>query len=518
MTQLQPNTSPQLEGAAFTWMLEHIMAHPGTYELPLRTMYMLNSATTQQPSNSSAIVGNAFPTVNGQIQKSMTTATAAAQLRANLMSHVAQQPSQPQSLPPSFISSVVRRCFFTDLTQVDFPQALTALDYLRDLETRRRNEIVATLMHLGIEKSDVNNREKLAKDYPHAYSWIEGMEEKERKVEMLYTHVYLGLRRWTLVNEMSLTPFNKQNCIAMLNTVHPPPAPQTDGVPFLPPTKQLTRQILLEQHRQFFRYIQAVENKGTQVLKNVMAQGARPGEENGWSKVRDDLDSYLRMANSIIDECLEMTGRSSSPRSATFPVGTTDEEPKRKVDSGISFGSGYTSHRSSGHSHATRPSTSSSLSNHSRHTSRDKPVDKSLPAAPEEDETSTLRPAGSALERIARELRKIGSRSNMRDESKPRQSFNTDETAPVEADSPPSTPARGLRWKRSLRTMRSSSRMRSGSTSRPGSRNGSIGHDDVPTFDREAMRRQREAWEASNPIHRTERGASSSHTYYLHHS
>ncbi|KAK5952958.1 hypothetical protein OHC33_006079 [Knufia fluminis] len=501
MAARDTQTASSAEGAGFTWLLEHILTYPGTYEIPLRTMYTLNSAShSQQKSSPTNVVGNAFPISKNQDPNSMTTATAAAQLRSNLMNQIAQQSTQPQSLPPSFIISFVRRCFSTDLAQVDFPQALTALDYLKDLELRRRNEILAALSYLGVEREDVQDREKIARDYPNAYQWICSMEEKERKLDFLYTHVYLGLRRWALVNEMSLKPFNKQNCLAMLNTLYPP---MLNSSQFVPPTRQLTQQIVAEQRKHFFRYITAVEKSGAVVLKNVMSQHARPGEETGWPKVRDDLDNYLRMANSIIDECLETTGRSISPKSATFDHDEINEEHKRKVDSGISFGStsGYTSNRSSAQSHMTRPSTSttSSVSTHSRHTSRDKQLDKSLPAAPEDEDTITMKPAGSALERIARELRKIGSRGNMREESKPRQTINTSfEDVPMaEAESPPATPGRGLRFKRSLKNIRSASKGRSTSTSRPPSRNGSYGHmDDMPNFDQEAMRRQRKAWEA----------------------
>ena len=324
------------------------------------------------------------------------------------------------------------------------------------------------------------------------------MEEKERRVECLYTHVYLGLRRWALVNEMSLRPFNKQNCLAMLNTLYPP---LLNSAQFVAPTKQLTQQILSEQRKAFFRYIQGVERSGIQVLKTVMTQHARNGEETGWPKVREDLENYLRMATAVIDECLETTGRSSSPRSADFSIYESDEAAhKRKVDSGISFGStsGFISNRSSGQSHVTRPSTSSSVSSHSRHTSRD----KQLPPAPEDEDTITLKPAGSALERIARELRKIGSRSSIRDEPKLRVPIHAAavhthyDTAMTEADSPPPTPGRSLRSKLSLKNMRSSSRIRTGSQSRPVSRNGSNGQvDDIPNFNVEQMRREREAWE-----------------------
>lgn len=489
-----PSPSQSTDGAAFTWLLEHILTYPGSYEIPLRTMYTLNSAAQSPPSSPTSISGNAFPlssSSSAQEISNLSTATAAAQLRANLMSHIAQQSSQPTSLPPSFICSFVRKCFSTELAQVDFPQALTALDYLKDLEIRRRSEILAALTHLGVERADVQNKEAIRKNYPNAYQWISSMEEKERRVEFLYTHVYLGLRRWTLVNEMSLRPFDRQNCLAMLNTLYPPLLTSSQ---FVAPTQQLTQQILAEQRKAFFRYIQGVEKNGTQVLKTVIAQHARSGEETGWPKVREDLENYLRMATSIIDECLETTGRSTSPKSANFPLHECEEEHKRKVDSGISFGTGYSSNRSSGQSHMTRPSTSSSVSNHSRQTSRD----KQLPASPEDEETLTLKPAGSALERIAREIRKIGSRSNMRDDSRPRAIGHTHQDSPMgDSDSPPSTPARGLRSKLSLKNIRSTSRARSTSHSRPVSRNNSFGHiEEIPNFDANQMRREREAWEA----------------------
>ncbi|KAK4932271.1 hypothetical protein LTR66_015984, partial [Elasticomyces elasticus] len=406
------------DGAAATWILEHLFTYPGTYELPLRTMYTLNSASSHPPSptTSTSVAGNAFPSPSQQEQQhSMSTAIAAAQLRANLMSHIAQQPSQPQSLPPSFITTFVRKCFAVDLAQVDFPQALTALDYLKDLETRRRNEVLAALTHLGISKTDVADREVIAKATPRVYEWMQRLEEKEVKVEILYTHVYLGLRRWTLVNEMMLQPFNKQNCLAMLNTLYPPMLHNSQSVM---PTTKLTQGLLSEQRKAFFRYIQAVEKSGSGVLQTVMSQHARPREETGWPKVREDLDNYIRMANAMIEECLETTGRLTSPQSASFSFQEHDEQ-KRKVDSGISFGSGYPTHsnRSSGQSHVTRPSTSSSISNHTRNSSKDQSLDHTTRSFPAEEQTVTVRPAASALERIARELRRFGSKSNLREQS-----------------------------------------------------------------------------------------------------
>lgn len=195
--------TPSAEGAAFPWILEHLLAYPGTYEIPLRTMYTLNSNSQSQPSSPAQatfpqIAGNAFPRPQSVVdeQKNASTATAAAQLRANLMTHLAQLPSQPSSLPPSFVTGFVRRCFPPELDQVDFPQALTALDYLKDLEVRRRREVVAALDRLGVERDDIGQKETLGKKYPGVLQWVLSTEEKERKVEALYTQVYVGLRRW----------------------------------------------------------------------------------------------------------------------------------------------------------------------------------------------------------------------------------------------------------------------------------------------------------------------------------
>ena len=195
---------PSSEGAAFPWILEHLLAYPGTYEIPLRTMYTLNSNTqTQQQapafSASQTVAGNAFPRTQDPVfdeQQNFSTATAAAQLRANLMSHISNLPSQPSSLPPSFVTSFVRRCFAPDLADVDFPQALTALDYLKDLEIRRRREVVAALDRLGVDKNDLGQKELLGQKYPGVLRWVIDIEDKERKVEATYTQVYLGLRRW----------------------------------------------------------------------------------------------------------------------------------------------------------------------------------------------------------------------------------------------------------------------------------------------------------------------------------
>ena len=116
---------------------------------------------------------------------------------SQLMNHLGSLPSQPSSLPPAFIVSFVSRCFHPTLSLVDFPQALTALDYLRDLEKRRCKEYIAAFERLGINLESFDcDVEAVAERYPGIALWAKNMQGKNRKAEIHYAHIYLGIRRW----------------------------------------------------------------------------------------------------------------------------------------------------------------------------------------------------------------------------------------------------------------------------------------------------------------------------------
>ena len=191
---------------------------------------------------------------------------------------------------------------------------------------------------------------------------------------------------------MRLEPFNKANCIAMLNTLYPPSITSL-------PTQQLTAAILEAQRTAFFKYITAVEKNGKEILRNLELQSRRDQDENGWPVVREIVDKYLRTANSFIEECFSVTV------DAFRKDIVESRKAGRRADSGISFVSGD------------RPSTSSSVPSH-----EEKNVNKPLPAAPHL-ESDTKRGA-TTLERIAREIRRIKSRSGENRESDSKQDHN----------------------------------------------------------------------------------------------
>lgn len=283
----------------------------------------------------------------------------------------------------------------------------------------------------------------------------------------------------------------------MLNTVYPPA--MIPNVQFVQPTHQLTPAILAAQRNGFFRYITAVEKNGTGILKSLITQGQRPGEDSGWPLVRETMDKYLRMANGIIDECFEVTGHDNvqSTLSASFSGSENEDEKRRKVDSGISFTG--SSNRGSVQSHRTRPSTSSSSVNtHSRNQSNEKP----LPLHPQD---AIHKPAGSTLERIAREIRKIRSRGDVRDAARPKpRGAPAADVSMVDAEGPPPPPPskdKKLRLRPSLMKMRSNSALRekdanSASITPTSSDGGRFDDAHAPAFDVEEMKRRRMVWEA----------------------
>jgi len=444
-------SSPVSSGSSYQHILDHVLTYPGTYELSLRTMYTLNCTPRAQPAarapssaSTSPRTPQSPPWEDKQASQSFTE---------SLLAQMSQLPSQPNSLPPSFINSFLRRCFPPDLISVDFPQALTSLDYLKDLETRRRREVAAAMSRLDIDRATLDTHAASLSDrYPGVMRWVQSIEEKERKLEALYTQLYIVLRRWILINEMSLLPFNKQNCIAMLNTLYPP-------VTSTQPTSRLTPAVLTAQRDAFFKYVLSVEKQGSRILSRLMQQGRADGEETGWPAVTRTLGMYLQVATSMISECSDVSDLEDvSPRKKRESGGS---RTTRKADSGVSF------------TNSDRP-----LTRTSSHAEPTSPTEMSRPKTPSAGRS------GTTLEKLARGLKTIG-RSR------------TDVTEMVQDDTPtppppPQAPSTDITTNntkfKTLRKMRSM-----GALERTGNKKSTP---DTPGFDVDSMRQHRSKYGA----------------------
>lgn len=205
MSQPQPLDSP--DGSALIWVLDHCLRYQGSYEIPLRTMYTVNCnpAKHSMPGNRSP--ETAFSPRNSTSTKSSRSSQdasidAASDFHSALMHQISRLPSQPCSLPPSFSTSFLRKCFVAQLDKVDFPQALTALDYLKALDNRWKKEMTAALDRLNIRREYATNpsRSELALKYPGVATWVQSINAKARQIQALYTQIYVGLRRWVSIS------------------------------------------------------------------------------------------------------------------------------------------------------------------------------------------------------------------------------------------------------------------------------------------------------------------------------
>jgi hypothetical protein len=101
---------------------------------------------------------------------------------------------QSEGLPPSFIQSFcLEEAFPANYDSANFDQALTGLDYIRDLEVTRQVSLREAARRLCITKE--NWRDVLSAD-PDAKLWVENMQALEFDIETYYANIFLDLRIW----------------------------------------------------------------------------------------------------------------------------------------------------------------------------------------------------------------------------------------------------------------------------------------------------------------------------------
>jgi hypothetical protein len=166
------------------------------------------------------------------------------------------------------------------------------------------------------------------------------------------------------------------------------------------PTTKLTIPLLMQQRDGFFNYIKHVEKRGPSILENLMKQGAKNDEENGWPAVKRTLDNYLHMANTMIIESQEVSNMDLNVNfgaiSKTPFIPASEPRVIRKTDSGVSFNSDG--------KHSKTASTSSSQSAMSTAMSTSSRTTMSS------FESSR---GSSTLERLAREFKKMRPRTRI---------------------------------------------------------------------------------------------------------
>lgn len=106
-------------------------------------------------------------------------------------------PSTKAGLPAVVIKDTCRRIFTKDYEKVQFNQALTGLDYLRDMELTRRGKLRQAATRLGIS---LTTWKMVLQDTPDALRWIELLQQYELKIEGYYANAFIDIRIWVCIH------------------------------------------------------------------------------------------------------------------------------------------------------------------------------------------------------------------------------------------------------------------------------------------------------------------------------
>lgn len=256
-----------------------------------------------------------------------------------------------------------------------------------------------------------------------------------------------------MINELSIQPFNKLNCVGMLNTLLPPTHTQTK-----PPSPLLDVKTLQRERDGFFEYIRLVQKNGPDVMQTVKDMNKGLEDENGWPAVQRIVDKYLKVSKQLIDDCLATAGPESFERYSD----NYKTSKKEKKDSGISFGSS-----------TRRPSVGSSL--HEQQVPEPMPTFSASVKGP------------STLERITREFRRM--RVKPRPEIEEIVQIKQRALPGVPPQLPESSSKKSLKKARSLASLK----FGNGSSLSLSSRKGS----EQPSFNAKEMQKHRQLYEAS---------------------
>lgn len=98
-----------------------------------------------------------------------------------------------KGLPAAFILSTCKRIFQKEYEDVEFGQALTALDYLRDLEITRRATLRSAAARLRITR---DTWKAVLAENADALKWVELVQKYELMIEEGYAAIFVDIRIW----------------------------------------------------------------------------------------------------------------------------------------------------------------------------------------------------------------------------------------------------------------------------------------------------------------------------------
>ena len=110
-------------------------------------------------------------------------------LRQSYKNHICQN----QTLPIFFCKKAIYQAFTPDYEDFVYVMALGGLDYLREIEVRRRYALREAAIRLEITADTWMD---VLWEVPEARYWIEDVQKQEISAETFYGSIYLDIRLW----------------------------------------------------------------------------------------------------------------------------------------------------------------------------------------------------------------------------------------------------------------------------------------------------------------------------------
>ncbi|KAH7383019.1 hypothetical protein BKA64DRAFT_761139 [Cadophora sp. MPI-SDFR-AT-0126] len=355
---ISPATSTSTERSvdALPWILHHALEPQSTCELPISIMFSINSGRSlpqlkdiyswwQLDRDGKLVL--AFLSSQDRIIPSIADSTAAdirtphdaraepkfapthcpddrfmdhgnetllriglAHIANNAQKSVGFEPAdRPRGLPPHFIRKYcIEQVFIKDFGDVNFDHALTALDYIRDLEFTRRDTLRETAESFGINERNWRN---VLGGNPNALAWVELTQANELRIETMYSNLFIDLRIWTMTSILLSKQFYKQEALAMLNTLFPPAIQEL-------PTSKINPKILYQQRAIFYRYVLDVAANGPGIMVEFEKKLNQHDNRHNWLAVRRNMEKYMDLAAKMIDQAKVASGMLRLRRAETL--------------------------------------------------------------------------------------------------------------------------------------------------------------------------------------------------------
>ncbi|KAF2083199.1 hypothetical protein K490DRAFT_70049 [Saccharata proteae CBS 121410] len=274
--------------------VESIVAAAEGKSIPLPTLYSINLSRGGQPLSPKSSI-KADETLQWELEQLHKKRTA---------------------LPPTTYMRIIKDTFSKPaMGDINPMQALKALDYLRDLEDRRisMREKSLTAVQQAIDTFQLQPQD--VRTLPYVQEWIGQVRKAEDRCSKMYASLFLDLRRWIIFKEINAEAFNKQSSLAMVNTLF------SNILTASPPSRVPLE--MMEWNR----------DSWTRMIAFIAGSKAsrKQSESSDYPRIIAVLEQYLDLANQMIEYCAKIDSVEQAERDIKNELDNREADLQKKA-------------------------------------------------------------------------------------------------------------------------------------------------------------------------------------------